>query len=80
VDIRISIRITHILSIYITDNNLSDEEAYLKFLAIYDVSIATLNKISSKVYPTLLHRQLICVASYIVNIIDYHSHEVARVV
>ena len=46
--------------------NLSDEQAFVKLMTAYDVSIATLNQISSNVSPTLLHRQLICVT----NIID----------
>jgi hypothetical protein len=48
------------------DGNLSDEQAFIKLMTAYDVSIATLNQISSNVSPTLLHRQLICV----INIID----------
>jgi len=48
------------------DGNLSDEEAFVKLMTAYDVSITILNQISSNVSPTLLHRQLICVT----NIID----------
>ena len=48
------------------DNNLSDEQAFMRLITTYNVSMATLNQISSNVSPTLLHRQLICVT----NIID----------
>ena len=43
------------------DNNLSDEQAFMKLMTAYDVSIATLNEISSNVPSTQLHHQLICV-------------------
>ena len=48
------------------DGNLSDEQAFVKLMTAYDISIATLNQISSNVSPTLLHCPLICAT----NIID----------
>ena len=48
------------------DDNLTDEEAFLKFIKTYDVSLTTLNRISSNVYPSLLYGQLIWVAFLIV--------------
>jgi hypothetical protein len=37
------------------NGNLSDEQAFIKLMTAYDVSIATLNQISSNVFPTLLY-------------------------
>jgi hypothetical protein len=34
------------------DGNISDEEAFMKFITTYDVSISTMNQIASNVYPT----------------------------
>jgi len=48
------------------DNNLSDEQAFMRLITTYNVSMATLNQISCNVSPTLLHRKLICAT----NIID----------
>jgi hypothetical protein len=46
------------------DGDLTDAEAFMKFLRTYDVSMAKLHQISGNVYPIPLHRQLIT------NIID----------
>jgi hypothetical protein len=40
------------------DHYLSDEEALLRLMTTYDMSLATLNRISSNVYPALLRRNL----------------------
>ena len=40
------------------DFNLSDEQAFMKLITAYDISMAALCRISSYVYPTLLHRNL----------------------
>jgi hypothetical protein len=54
------------------DSNLTDAEAFMKFIRTYDVPMDRLHQISGSVYPIPLHRHLICVASlvYIPNIID----------
>ena len=63
------------------DDKLTDEEAFLKLIANYDISISLLNRISSNVYPTL-HRQFICVASLAILLISSmtYSYKVASVV
>jgi hypothetical protein len=55
-----------------SDGNLSDEEALLKFITTYDVSLSLLNKISSNVYPApFVANSFTCLFwSYIANIID----------
>src|SRR2546423_12118096 len=47
------------------DGELTDAEAFMKFMRTYDVSMTRLHQISSNVYPIPLHRPL-----YIANIID----------
>jgi hypothetical protein len=48
------------------DGDLTDAEAFMKFLRTYDVSMAKLHQISSNVYPIPHHRQLICMASLVI--------------
>jgi hypothetical protein len=64
------------------DGDLTDEEAFLKLFTTYDVSLSTLNQISSNVYPTLLHRQLICMASLVILLTSSttYSSKVALIV
>lgn len=47
------------------DGGISNEEAFLKLITTYNVSVSTLNEVFSKVYSRYV---LICV--YIANIID----------
>jgi hypothetical protein len=40
------------------DGELSDEEALLKLITTYDVSLSTLHQISCNIYPTQPHRRI----------------------
>jgi hypothetical protein len=53
-----------------SDGNLSDEEAFLKFMTTYDVSLSLLNQISSNVYhtPFIISFFLCLLWSYIANV------------
>jgi hypothetical protein len=50
------------------DGELTDAEAFMKFMRTYDVSMGRLHQISSNVYPIPLHRHFICVASLAIAI------------
>jgi hypothetical protein len=55
-----------------SDGNLSDEEAFLKFMTTYDVTLGLLNQISSNVYhtPFIVNFFLYLLGVYIANAIS----------
>jgi hypothetical protein len=64
-----------------SDENLSDEQVILKLMMTYDVTLATLNRVSGNVYPTLLYRNLSAVFSHtLLTLSTNHSRKITRIV
>src|SRR5271154_4508864 len=59
------------------DHNLSNEQVILKLITTYEISMATLNRISSNVYPTCLSYFF---SHILLTLSTNHSHKVARIV
>jgi hypothetical protein len=64
-----------------SDGNLSDEEALLKFITTYDVSLSLLNEISSNVYPApFVANSFTCLGHILLTSSTTHRSKAALIV